>query len=90
MGLYSEKITAVDQLADGSTIALPKDTTNFARGLYLLESAGLIQMDKPFADADLSVVTQANIKANPKNLIRFVPAEGLDGTFGALFPFLDL
>ncbi|MBM4637115.1 ABC transporter substrate-binding protein [Rhodococcus hoagii] len=74
MGLYSEKITAVEQLADGSTIALPKDTTNFARGLYLLESAGLIQMDKPFAEADLSVVTQANIKANPKNL-KFVEIE---------------
>ncbi|WFR71564.1 MetQ/NlpA family ABC transporter substrate-binding protein [Prescottella defluvii] len=74
MGLYSQKITAVDQLADGSTIALPKDTTNFARGLYLLESAGLIQMDKPFAQADLSVVTQANIKANPKNL-KFVEIE---------------
>lgn len=68
MGLYSEKVTAVDQLADGSTIALPKDTTNFARGLYLLESAGLIEMDVPFADANLSVVTQANVKANPKNL----------------------
>lgn len=74
MGLYSEKITAVDQLADGSTIALPKDTTNFARGLYLLASAGLIQMDKPFAEADLSVVTQANIKGNPKNL-KFVEIE---------------
>ncbi|MDH6680021.1 D-methionine transport system substrate-binding protein [Rhodococcus sp. LBL1] len=74
MGLYSQKITAVDQLADGSTIALPKDTTNFARGLYLLESAGLIQMDKPFTEADLSVVTQANIKANPKNL-EFVEIE---------------
>lgn len=74
MGLYSEKITAVDQLADGSTIALPKDTTNFARGLYLLESAGLIQMDKPFAEADLSVVTQENIKGNPKNL-KFVEIE---------------
>lgn len=74
MGLYSEKITAVDQLADGSTIALPKDTTNFARGLYLLESAGLIQMDKPFAEGDLSVVTQANIKGNPKNL-KFVEIE---------------
>lgn len=68
MGLYSEKATAVDQIADGSTIALPKDTTNFARGLYLLESAGLVEMDVPFADADLSVVTQKNIKANPKNL----------------------
>lgn len=74
MGLYSEKVTAVDQIADGSTIALPKDTTNFARGLYLLESAKLIEMDVPFADADLSVVTQKNIKANPKNL-KFVEIE---------------
>ncbi|MGW6693294.1 MetQ/NlpA family ABC transporter substrate-binding protein [Rhodococcus sp. NPDC054953] len=74
MGLYSEKITAVDQLADGATIALPKDTTNFSRGLYLLESAGLIEMDVPFADANLSVVTQANIKANPKNL-KFIEIE---------------
>lgn len=74
MGLYSQKITGVDQLADGSTIALPKDTTNFARGLYLLESAGLIEMDKPFAEANLSVVTPANVKANPKNL-KFVEIE---------------
>ncbi|CAM2896703.1 MetQ/NlpA family ABC transporter substrate-binding protein [Prescottella defluvii] len=74
MGLYSEKVTAVDQIADGSTIALPKDTTNFSRGLYLLESAGLIEMDVPFADANLSVVTQKNIKANPKNL-KFVEIE---------------
>ncbi|MGF7123480.1 MetQ/NlpA family ABC transporter substrate-binding protein [Rhodococcus sp. AG1013] len=74
MGLYSEKVTAIDQIADGSTIALPKDTTNFSRGLYLLESAGLIQMDVPFADADLSIVTQKNIKANPKNL-KFVEIE---------------
>lgn len=74
MGLYSEKVTAVDQIADGSTIALPKDTTNFSRGLYLLESAGLITMDVPFAEADLSVVTQKNVKENPKNL-KFVEVE---------------
>lgn len=74
MGLYSEKVAAVDEIADGSTIALPKDTTNFSRGLYLLESAGLIKMDVPFADADLSIVTQKNIKENPKNL-KFVEVE---------------
>ncbi|WP_024795074.1 MetQ/NlpA family ABC transporter substrate-binding protein [Tomitella biformata] len=74
MGLYSEKVSAVDEIADGSTIALPKDTTNFSRGLYLLESAGLIQMDVPFAEADLSIVTQKNIKENPKNL-NFIEVE---------------
>lgn len=74
MGLYSQKITGIDQLADGATIALPKDTTNFSRGLYLLDSAGVIQMDVPFADANLSVVTQANIKSNPKHL-KFVEIE---------------
>ncbi|WP_435278476.1 MetQ/NlpA family ABC transporter substrate-binding protein [Rhodococcus yananensis] len=68
MGLYSNKVTSLDELQDGDTIANPRDTTNFARALYLLESAGLITMDVPFADANLSVVTESNIVDNPKNL----------------------
>ncbi|NLV79545.1 MAG: MetQ/NlpA family ABC transporter substrate-binding protein [Rhodococcus sp.] len=68
MGLYSNKVTSLDELQDGDTIAIPRDTTNFARALYLLESAGLITMDVPFADANLSVVTESNIVDNPKNL----------------------
>lgn len=68
LSLYSNKIGALDELKDGDTIAVPRDTTNYARALYLLESAGLIEMDVPFDQADLSVVTEGNITANPKNL----------------------
>ncbi|MGN0039890.1 MULTISPECIES: MetQ/NlpA family ABC transporter substrate-binding protein [unclassified Rhodococcus (in: high G+C Gram-positive bacteria)] len=68
LSLYSNKIGSLDELKDGDTIAVPRDTTNYARALYLLESAGLIEMDVPFDRADLSVVTESNITANPKNL----------------------
>ncbi|MGV9717177.1 MetQ/NlpA family ABC transporter substrate-binding protein [Rhodococcus pyridinivorans] len=68
IGLYSNKIAALDELKDGDTVAVPRDTTNYARALYLLESAGLLEMDVPFEEADLSVVTESNITANPKNL----------------------
>ncbi|APE09476.1 ABC transporter substrate-binding protein [Rhodococcus sp. 2G] len=68
IGLYSNKIASLDELKDGDTVAVPRDTTNYARALYLLESAGLLEMDVPFEEADLSVVTESNITANPKNL----------------------
>lgn len=68
LSLYSNKIGSLDELKDGDTVAVPRDTTNYARALYLLESAGLIEMDVPFDQADLSVVTESNITANPKNL----------------------
>ncbi|UPW05031.1 MetQ/NlpA family ABC transporter substrate-binding protein [Rhodococcus pyridinivorans] len=68
IGLYSNKIASLDELKDGDTVAVPRDTTNYARALYLLESAGLLEMDVPFEKADLSVVTESNITANPKNL----------------------
>ncbi|MEU5842667.1 MetQ/NlpA family ABC transporter substrate-binding protein [Rhodococcus sp. NPDC047139] len=74
IGLYSNKIDSLDELKDGDTVAVPRDTTNYARALYLLESAGLLEMDVPFEEADLSVVTESNIAANPKNL-ELVPIE---------------
>lgn len=74
ISLYSNKVASLDELADGDSVAVPRDTTNYARALYLLESAGLITMDVPFTEADLSVVTEANIAENPKNLT-FIPIE---------------
>ena len=68
IGLYSNKIASLDELKDGDSVAVPRDPTNYARALYLLESAGLLEMDVPFEEADLSVVTESNITANPKNL----------------------
>ncbi len=44
MGLYSKKITGLDQLKDGDKIAVPNDTTNEARALLLLQDNGIITL----------------------------------------------
>lgn len=45
LGLYSEEFTSVDQIPDGSTIAIPNDTVNQARALLVLQSAGLLELE---------------------------------------------
>ncbi|WP_195980110.1 MetQ/NlpA family ABC transporter substrate-binding protein [Clostridium butyricum] len=62
MGLYSKKITSLDELKDGSTIAVPNDSSNEARALKLLAANGLIKIK------DGELVTPADITENPKNL----------------------
>ncbi len=63
IALYSKKITSLDALADGATIAIPNDPTNEGRALLLLQAAGLITLN---ADAGLEAVP-ADIAENPKN-----------------------
>lgn len=62
MGVYSQKITKLDDLKNGATIAIPNDPTNGARALRVLESAGLIKLKS----GDL--VSKLDITDNPKNL----------------------
>ncbi|MGL4666249.1 MAG: MetQ/NlpA family ABC transporter substrate-binding protein [Clostridium butyricum] len=62
MGLYSKKIASLDELKDGSTIAVPNDPSNEARALKLLAANGLIKIK------DGELVTPADITENPKNL----------------------
>lgn len=45
LGLYSKKISSIDELKDGDTIVIPDDVTNGGRSLLLLESQGLINVD---------------------------------------------
>lgn len=63
-GLYSEKITALDQVTDGAEVAIPNDPTNEARALLLLEAVGLIELDD---EAGINATPQ-DITSNPKNL----------------------
>ena len=64
MALYSKKVKSLDEIAAGSTIAIPNDPTNEGRALLLLQSAGLIKLD-PAAGI---TATPINIVENPKNL----------------------
>lgn len=64
LGLYAGKTKALADLKDGSTIAVPNDTTNEARALLLLETNGLIKLNP---NAGLAA-TPKDITENPKNL----------------------
>lgn len=58
------KYQSVDEIPDGSEIAVPNDPTNESRALYLLQAAGLIELDV----SGTELATVVNIKENPKNL----------------------
>lgn len=44
LGLYSEKYDSADAIKDGDTVVVPDDPSNQARGLLILQSAGLISL----------------------------------------------
>lgn len=67
--MFSEKYESIDELPEGATIGLCNDATNQARGLRLLESAGLITLDET-----VEVPTMYDVIENPHNL-QFMEAE---------------
>ncbi len=64
LGIYSSKLKSLDELEDGAKVTIPDDPSNGARALFLLQSAGLIEVEGKEGDA----ITPADITANPKNL----------------------
>ncbi|PHP53291.1 MetQ/NlpA family ABC transporter substrate-binding protein [Actinomyces ruminis] len=63
MGIYTDKgYSSVDEAAEGGTILLNNDPANTARGLQLLETAGLITLDP-----DVEIPTTLDVTDNPKN-----------------------
>lgn len=72
LGLYSDKVELGEgeefdpaTVEDGVTIAVPNDSTNEARALFLLQDLGLITLKE---DADLNNATILDIEKNDKNL----------------------
>jgi len=64
IGLYSKKHSAIDQVPQGGTVAIANDPINGARGLLLLQKAGLITL-KPGTGLKSTV---EDIVSNPKDL----------------------
>ncbi|PAF48209.1 methionine ABC transporter substrate-binding protein [Helicobacter sp. 13S00401-1] len=64
MGLYSKKIKSLDELKEGSTIAVPNDPSNEGRALLLLQAHNLIKLKDPTS----LVSTENDIVENPKKL----------------------
>ena len=44
LALYSSKVDSVEDIEDGDTVVVPDDDSNQARGLLILQSAGLITL----------------------------------------------
>ena len=65
MGIYSKKIKALDELADGATVSIPNDPTNGGRALLLMQKAGLLKLK----DGASETATVQDIAENPKNLV---------------------
>lgn len=63
LGIYSSKLDDLADLEDGARIAIPDDPTNGARSLFLLQSAGLIEVEGKDGDP----ITVDEITANPRN-----------------------
>ena len=63
IGLYSEKYKSVDEIPEGSSIAVMNDATNEDVALKILQEAGLIKLAE-----DVEFATVADIKENPKKL----------------------
>ncbi|WP_091493821.1 MetQ/NlpA family ABC transporter substrate-binding protein [Microbacterium pygmaeum] len=75
LGLYSTQYDDVADIPEGSTVAVPNDESNQARGLLVLQSAGLIELE----DGGSIFSTVADIDAaNSK-----VTVEALDAAFTA-------
>ncbi|MGM0198377.1 MetQ/NlpA family ABC transporter substrate-binding protein [Enterococcus sp. DIV1314a] len=64
IGLYSDSFLSVAEIAEGSEVAIANDPVNAARGLLLLQSAGLITLDYK----EGTNPTVDSISKNPKNI----------------------
>lgn len=64
LGLYSKTIKNIDELKDGSTIAIPNDATNNARALLLLQANGIIKLK----DGGSITSSELDVTENPKNI----------------------
>jgi len=64
MGVYSNKVKSLGELADGATVAIPNDPTNGGRALLILEKEGVIKINP---EAGLKA-GPADVTENPKNL----------------------
>lgn len=64
MGLYSKKVTSVEAIPDGATIAIADNPSQASRGLLLLQKAGLIKLSANFG----ALGSLKDIKRNPRHL----------------------
>lgn len=62
MGLYSKKHKSLNEIKEGSIVAIPSDPTNEARALELMESAGLIKLNDHGINTSIFNVSENPLK----------------------------
>ena len=85
LGLYSSKYDDVKDIAKGETVAVPDDASNQARGLLVLQSAGLIELKdggSPFSD--LNDIDEAKSKVKVTALEAALTPEALPDVAAAI------
>ncbi|MEI3607727.1 MetQ/NlpA family ABC transporter substrate-binding protein [Pseudogracilibacillus sp. SE30717A] len=73
LGIYSSKYESIEEIPDGSQIAIPNDQSNWGRALLLLQEAGLITVVDEFDGFG----GEEKVKENPKNL-ELIPVDGFN------------
>lgn len=63
-GLFSEDYDSADDIPQGARIAVPDDPANFSRALFILQSAGLLEVD---GEAGVFPI-ETDITSNPLDL----------------------
>jgi D-methionine transport system substrate-binding protein len=66
IGVYSKKHKSLDEIKDGTTIALPNEPVNQARALAMMEKLGLIQLRKGI---DPTKVSEKDIQKYNKKIV---------------------
>ena len=92
LGLYSSKYDSVDEIPDGSTVVVPNDTVNQARGLLVLQKAGLVTLkDGGSAASTLQDIDKEASRVQVKALQADLTVTSLDDVAGAIVnnDFLD-
>ncbi|MCW2769474.1 MAG: methionine transporter substrate-binding protein, partial [Aeromicrobium sp.] len=85
LGLYSKKYDSAADIPDGATVAVPDDASNQARGLLILQSAGLIKLKSGGSIfSDLSDVDTSASRVKVKDLSADITATSLEDLAGAI------
>jgi len=71
LGIYSDEYTSVEEIPDGTQIAIPNDQSSWGRALLLLQKANLITVVDDFD----GIGGEDKVKDNPKNL-DLIPVDG--------------
>lgn len=85
LGLYSKKYASVEDIPDGETVAIPNDAANQARGLLVLQSAGLVTLRSGGTIfSDLADVDEAASRVRVTALDAELTATSLDDLAAAI------